>query len=90
MIVELLVNLITGVIKLLAVPFNILPDTPEVLINSMNYLFDTIFEHLDFISFFVNVGTLKTVATIAIIIWTLNKTYTFLLWVIHKLPFSID
>lgn len=90
MIVELLVNLITGIIKLIATPFNILPDTPEVLVNSMNYLFDTIFAHLDFISFFVNVTTLKSVAAIAIVIWTLNKSYTFLMWIIHKLPFSID
>ena len=90
MIVELLVNLITCIIKLIAIPFNILPDTPEVLVNAMNYLFDTIFAHLDFISFFVNVSTLKSVATIAIVIWTLNKSYTFLMWVIHKLPFSIE
>lgn len=90
MIVELLINLITVVIKLLAVPFNILPDTPEALVNAVNYLFDTIFSHLDFISFFVNVSTLKSVASIAIVIWTINHSYNFLLWVIHKLPFSID
>lgn len=90
MIVELLVNLITVIIKLLAIPFNILPDTPEVLVNAINYLFNMIFSHLDFISFFVNVSTLKTVATIAIIIWTLDKSYSLLIWIIHKLPFSIE
>lgn len=90
MIVELLINLITVIIKLLAVPFNILPDTPEVLLNSVNYLFDIIFSHLDFISFFVNVGTLKTVATVAIVIWTVDNGYSLLMWIIHKLPFSIE
>ena len=90
MIVELLINMITGIIKVLAVPFNMLPDTPQVLVNAMDYLFDTIFSHLDFISFFINVDTLKSVATIAIVIWTINKSYTFLMWVIRKLPLGIS
>lgn len=90
MIIELLINLITIVIKLLAVPFNILPDTPEALKTGVNYLFDTIFSHLDFISFFVNVNTLKAVATVAIVIWTVDNGYSFLKWIIHKLPFSIE
>lgn len=90
MIIELLVNLITIIIKVIAIPFSILPDTPEALVNAVNYLFDMIFSNLDFISFFVNVSTLKTVATIAIVIWTLDHSYSFLMWIIHKLPFSIN
>lgn len=90
MIVELLINLVTVVIKLLAVPFNILPDTPEALKIGVDYLFNTIFSHLDFISFFVNVSTLKAVAVIAIVIWTIDNSYSFLVWIIHKLPLSID
>lgn len=90
MIVELLINLITVVIKLIAIPFSILPDTPETLRNAVTYLFDMVFEHLDFISFFINVSTLKTVAAIAIIIWTLEHTYSLLIWIIHKLPLSIE
>lgn len=90
MIVEALINLITVVIKLLAIPFNILPDTPEALRNAMSYLFDMIFEHLDFISFFINVGTLKAVATVAIIIWSVDRTYSLLIWIIHKLPISTE
>ena len=89
MIVEALVNLFTVVIKLLAVPFNILPDTPEALVNAMDYFMDMIFNNLDFISFFVNVDTLKNVALIAIVIWTVEHGYSLLIWIIHKLPFSI-
>lgn len=90
MIIELLVNLITVIIKLLAAPFSILPNTPQALVNSMDYLFDLIFSNLHFINFFVNVDTLKTIAVIAIVIWTLDKTYGFLMWIIKKLPFSIN
>ena len=79
MIVEALVNLFTVVIKLLAVPFNILPDTPEALVNAMDYFMDMIFNNL----------TLKNVALIAIVIWTVEHGYSLLIWIIHKLPFSI-
>lgn len=89
MIIEAIVNLITVVIKLLAVPFNILPDTPQVLRDTMNSYMDLLFNNLDFISFFVNVGTLRAVATIAIVIWTVDKAYSLLIWIIHKLPLSI-
>lgn len=90
MIVEALINLVTVLIKLLAIPFSILPDTPEALRTAVDYYFDLVFQNLDFISFFVNVGTLKTVALIAIGIWTLDKVYSFFIWIIHKLPLSIN
>lgn len=90
MIIEALINLITVIIKLLAIPFNILPDTPQVLRDSVGYYFNVIFNNLDFLNFFVHVDTLKAVSLIAIIIYTLDKTYSLLLWIIHKLPLSIN
>lgn len=90
MILEVIINLITGIIKLLATPFNILPDTPEALVNAVNYYLDLVFNNLDFISFFVNVVTLKTVAIVAIAIWTVDNGYHFLMWIIKKLPLSIN
>lgn len=90
MIVESLINLVTVVIKLLAIPFNILPDTPEALTTAVDSYLDLVFSNLSFISFFVNVDTLKTVALIAIAIYTLEKAYTLLIWIIHKLPVSVD
>lgn len=90
MIIEALINLVTVVIKLLAIPFNILPDTPESLTTAVDSYLDLVFSNLSFISFFVNVDTLKTVALIAIAIYTLEKAYTLLIWIIHKLPVSID
>lgn len=90
MIIEALVNLITGIIKLLVIPFNILPDTPQAVVNAVDYYFDLVFNNLDFLNFFINVNTLKSVALIAIAIYTVNKTYSLLIWIIHKLPFSIN
>ena len=90
MIIEAIVNLITVVVKLLATPFNLLPDTPEGVVAAVNNYLDLIFNNLDFLNFFVNVETLKNVATIAIIVWTVDKTFSLLMWIIHKLPFSIE
>lgn len=90
MIVEAIINAITAVVKLLVLPFNILPDTPEALVNSVDYYFDLVFNNLDFLNFFVNVSTLKAVALIAIIIWTVDKAYSLLIWIIHKLPIGIN
>lgn len=90
MIIEVLFNLLKVIILLFTLPFNILPKTPQLLIDSMDYYLDLVFSNLDFISFFVNVGTLKTVAIIAIAIWSLDKSYHLLLWIIKKLPLSIN
>ena len=90
MIIEAIVNLVTVLIKMLASPFSILPDTPESLVNAMDYFFDMVFSHLDFLGFFVNISTLKMVSVVAIAIWTLDHAYHFLMWILHKLPLSID
>ena len=90
MIVEALINLITGIIKVIALPFSILPDTPQSLVDSMDYYLDLVFNNISFVGFFVNVNTLKAVALIAIAIWTLDKTYSLLIWIIHKLPIGIN
>ena len=90
MIVEALINLITVVIKIIATPFGILPDTPPGLVDTMDYYLELVFENINFIGFFVNVDTLKAVALISIAIWTLDNSYNFLMWIIRKLPLSIN
>lgn len=90
MVIEAIINLITLVIKLLAMPFDILPDTPAGLVSAVDGYLDMIFGNLDFISFFLNVNTLKNVALIAIIIWTVDNGFSLLMWIIHKLPLSIN
>lgn len=90
MIIEALINLITVIIKFLALPFSMLPDTPEALRTAMDYYMSLVFDNINFLGFFVNVDTLKAVALIAIAIYTLDKIYNLLIWIIHKLPLSIN
>ena len=81
MIIEALINLITVVIKLIAIPFNVLPDTPEVLRTTVTSYMDMIFGNTD---------TLHQVAIIAIAIYTLDKAFNLLMFIIRKLPLSIN
>lgn len=90
MILEAIITALTAIIKLLALPFNVLPDTPPALSETIDYYFDLIFNNLDFLNFFVHVETLKTVALIAIAIWTVDKVYNIFIWILHKLPVSIN
>lgn len=87
MIIELLINLITGLIKFIFGFIN-LPQAPEGAINSINYYFDLIFDNLNFLGFFVNVNTLKTVALVSIALISFSKLYKLTMWIYHKLPIS--
>ncbi len=67
-----------------------LPSMPESAQTAFNTYFSYIFDNLSFLNFFINVGTLKTVAGIAITIYAFEHIYKIMMWIIHKLPLSID
>ena len=90
MILELLFNLIKGLLFLVTRIFLVvpIPDMPEAAINSINTFLDTIFSNLNFLSFFVRIDTFKTVASIAIILYSFEHLYELVRWIWNKLPFS--
>lgn len=87
MIIELLINLITGLIKIIFGFIN-LPQAPEGAHVAISGYFDMIFNNLGFLNFFVNVDTLKIVAIVAIAIIAFEKMYKVTMWIYHKLPIS--
>ena len=87
MIIELLFNLISGVIKVIFIFIN-LPQAPQEAQNSINTYFDLIFDNLGFLGFFVRPSTLSTVALVAITLWSFSKLYKVTMWIYHKLPIS--
>ena len=87
MIVEILVNLITVLIKFIFGFIN-LPQAPESAKIAISGYFDMIFNNLGFLNFFVNVNTLKTIAILAIAIISFEKLYKLTMWIYHKLPIS--
>lgn len=87
MIVELLLNLISGVLKPVFSFIN-LPAFPENLANSINTELDLIFENASFVGFFVRPSTLSVVATTAIVVITFSRLYKVIVWIWNKLPIS--
>lgn len=67
-----------------------LPDFPEAAKTAIDTYMNLIFDNLDFLSFFVNVSTLKIVATVAIALFAFEHIYKIIIWVVHKIPLSID
>ena len=84
MIVEGIMTLCTGVIQLCFSWIN-LPQFPEGAKSAIDTYMSLIFDNLDFLNFFVNPSTLKTVALVAV-----EHIYKIMIWIIHKLPLSID
>ncbi len=92
MILELIFTVIKGLIFIVSRLFLIvpIPDMPESAVNAINTFLDAIFSNLNFLSFFVHVNTFKTVASIAIILYSFEHLYELARWIWNKLPLSSD
>lgn len=87
MIIEALLNLIAGVIKIVFSFIN-LPAFPQTLQNSINTYMDLIFNNISWLGFFVRPSTLSIVASVAITIITFSRLYKIAMWIWRKLPIS--
>lgn len=87
MIFEGFVTVCSSLIKFLFSFVN-LPSMPEAAATAFDTYFGYIFDNLDFLNFFLNVSTLKTVATIAIVLYSFEHIFKIIMWVIHKIPLA--
>ena len=90
MIIEGLFNLIKIVILL---PFRILPNIPNLpdsFWSGWNNLLDLIFNNLGLLNVFLNVSTIKIIIPLAIVVINFDKLYKLAMFIIKKLPFSIN
>lgn len=87
MIVEVLINLISGVLKLLFAWIN-LPQAPQEIKDAISTYINLIFDNLNFVGFFIRPVTLKVVATSAIALYIFSRLYKVTVWIYHKLPIS--
>ena len=90
MILELIFNVVKGLIFLFSRIFLVIPipDMPESAVTAINTYLDKIFSNLNFLSFFVHIDTFKTVASIAIILYSFEHLYELVRWVWNKIPLS--
>lgn len=90
MILELIFTLIKGLLFLVSRLFLVvpIPDMPESAVSAINTFLDAVFNNLNFLSFFVHTNTFKTVASIAIILYSFEHLYELVRWIWNKLPVS--
>lgn len=73
--------------------FGLLPDIPNVpdsLVSIVDKFFDLIFDNSGLVSFFLPINVVKVALPIAIVIIEFEHIYSLVMWIIKKLPFSID
>lgn len=91
MILEAIIDLIKSLLYLI---FDILPDLPsmpDTLVNSINYVLDIIFNNsVSILSLFVRINTFKIAVPVVIALMNLDKIYSLVMWVIKKIPLSVD
>lgn len=89
MILETILNAIYNLIVLV---FGILPDIPQLegFTSSFNLVTDTIFNNLNLLGVFVRPQTIHFIVPVFIAIYNFEHIYHFIMWIIKKLPFSIN
>ena len=87
MIIELIINVITGLVKLVFSWIN-LPQFPQEGQQAVSNYLDLIFNNLSFLGFFVHISTFKICAISAITLFSFTKLYKVTMWIYHKLPIS--
>lgn len=90
MIIELIITAITAVLKLV---FGILPNIPQLpnsVLTSLQNVFQVIFDNVGLLGLFVRISTIKLLVPLVIIVVNFEHIYHFVLWIIKKLPLSID
>lgn len=90
MIIEAIINLVTNLLKFV---FNLLPDIPQLpasILTSLDNVFDTIFSHLDLLGLFVRIDTIKILVPLILVVYNFEHIYHFIMWIIKKIPLSIN
>jgi len=90
MILKAIFDLILGLLKLVFGFLPNIPQFPDSILNSLNTVFDTIFNNLDLLGLFVRIDTIKILVPLLIIAINFEHVYHFTMWILKKIPLSID
>lgn len=90
MILELIISAITLVLKTVLGILPNIPPLPNSLSTSLNNVFTTIFNNVNLLGLFVRISTIKLLVPLVIIVVNFEHLYHFIMWIIKKLPLSID
>lgn len=86
MIIEAVINLVTTLIHAVFGFINI-PAMPEGIETSINYVFDLLFNGVQFLGFVMHWEVVKVLLPILLAVLVLEQAYHVIMWIIRKLPF---
>ena len=90
MIIKAIFELILGLLKLVFGFLPNIPSFPDNIMTSLDKVFTTIFDNLDLLGLFVNINTIKILVPLVIIVVNFEHIYHFTMWIIKKIPLSIE
>ena len=90
MIVAALINLITALLKIVLNLLPDLPDLPQSISTSIDNVTNVIFSNVNLLGLFVRIDTIKTLVPLLILVVNFEHIYHFSMWIIKKLPISIN
>ena len=90
MIFNIIITIILGAFNLLFAWCPDIPQAPAEFSNVVNDFFDLIFSNSGLVSFFLPISLVKIVIPIVLVLINFKYIYYIFLWVIRKLPFSMD
>ena len=90
MIFNLLITIVLGLINLLFAWVPALPSVPEQFRNSVSSFFDLLFSNSGLVPFFLPMDVVRIAIPIILILINFKYIYSIFMWLIKKLPWSID
>ena len=81
MIIEAIINLITTLLKFILNLLPSVPDLPSSIMTSLDNVTNTIFSQID---------TIKLLVPLVVVAYNFEHIYHFVMWLIKKLPLSIN
>lgn len=90
MIVAALINLITALLKIVLNLLPNLPDLPQSISTSIDNVTNVIFSNANLLGLFVRIDTIKTLVPLLIVVVNFEHIYHFSMWIVKKLPISIN
>ena len=90
MIIELIVNLLTGALEAILFLLPDLPALPQSILTSIDNVTSTIFANVNLLGLFVRIDTIKTLVPLLIVVLNFEHIYHFSMWIVRKLPLSTN
>ena len=90
MLINILITIALGLINLLFSWVPVLPDVPNQFRSTISSFLDLLFSNSGLVPFFLPMDVVKLSIPIVLVLINFKYIYSFFIWLLHKLPWSID